>query len=50
MRHGNVFVIGEHMARTDPQTMEGAMESAERAFGQFEQHFFSSSLRKHRPQ
>ncbi len=48
MQHGNVFVIGEHMARTDPQTMEGAMQSAERAFAQFERCFFSSELRKHR--
>lgn len=32
LRMGNAFVIGEQMASRDPQTMEGALESAERAF------------------
>lgn len=32
LKMGNVFVIGEQMASKDPQTMEGALESAERAF------------------
>lgn len=36
VREQNVFVVGEHMASEDPQTMEGAMESAVQAFREFE--------------
>ncbi len=32
----NFFIIGEHMAKIDPQTMQGAVESAERGFEEFE--------------
>jgi monoamine oxidase len=46
---GHVFIIGEHMATSDPQTMEGAMESAEKGFRAFEETFFPSSLRRIAP-
>ena len=38
VRWGNVFIVGEHMAKSDPQTMEGALQSAEQGFVEFE-HF-----------